>query len=66
MDLPPFVDKVSRKGVTDNSAGPNHECGVRHCRSCERLRMPAMTTVRHAPTAGVRKWPREEIAGGGR
>ena len=32
----------------------------------ERLRMPAMTTERHAPTAGVRKRPREEIAGRGR
>jgi hypothetical protein len=25
--------------------------------------MPAMTTARHTPTAGVRKRPREEIAG---
>ena len=34
--------------------------------TCERLRMPAMTTARHTPTAGVRKRPREEIAGRGR
>ena len=28
--------------------------------------MSAMTTARHTPTAGVRKWPRDEIAGRGR
>ena len=34
--------------------------------SCERLRMPAMTTaLRHTPTAGVRKRPMDEIAGEG-
>ena len=33
--------------------------------SCERLRMPAMTTARHTPTAGVRKRPMDEIAGEG-
>ena len=33
---------------------------------CERLRMPAMMTARHTPTAGVRKRPMEEIAGRGR
>jgi hypothetical protein len=35
-------------------------------RFCERLRMPAMRTARHTPPAGVRKRPREEIAGGER
>ena len=34
-------------------------------RLCERLRMPAMTTARHTPTAGVRKRPMDEIAGEG-
>ena len=34
--------------------------------SCERLRMPAMRMARHTPPAGVRKRPREEIAGGER
>jgi len=56
------------------SAGPSHYLrtiglvfdGALNVRKCEGLRMPAMTTARHTPTAGVRKWPRDEIAGRGR
>ena len=33
---------------------------------CAGLRTPATATHRHAPTAGVGNWPRDEIAGGGR
>jgi hypothetical protein len=39
---------------------------VGQANSCERLRMPAMTTAPRTPTAGVRKRPRDEIAGWGR
>src|SRR5438445_11715456 len=34
-------------------------------RSCAGLRTPATATQRHAPTAGVGNWPRDEIAGVG-
>ena len=34
-------------------------------RSCKGLRMPAMTTRRHAPTAGVGKAAMHEVAEGG-
>jgi hypothetical protein len=35
---------------------------VEHDRFCEGFRMPAATSVRHTPAAGVRKPPREETA----
>ena len=38
-----------------------HESGYVHCAG---FRTPATTIQPHAPTAGVRKAPRHEIAGG--